>query len=135
MKNREELGMRFLQSKMASLRTVPERLLRPAARSVSAGGRAFLSPSMSLGKPRMYRAALCKDLGKPLVVQEVPATENLKSTQVCFKITFECTIDVQNNELFLVGYLVSPATSASKKSEFSLISTPPPQMSRFKLMC
>ena len=84
MKNREGLGLRFVQSKMASLRTVPERLLRPAARSVSAGGRGFLSPRTSLGKPRMYRAALCKELGKPLVVQEVPATENLKSTQVCF---------------------------------------------------
>lgn len=83
MKNREGLGL-FVQSKMASLRTVPERLLRPAARSVSAGGRGFLSPRTSLGKPRMYRAALCKELGKPLVVQEVPATENLKSTQVCF---------------------------------------------------
>ena len=84
MKNQEGLGLRFVQSKMASLRTVPERLLRPAARSVSAGGRGFLSPRTSLGKPRMYRAALCKELGKPLVVQEVPATENLKSTQVCF---------------------------------------------------
>ena len=84
MKNREGLGLRFVQSKMASFRTVPERLLRPAARSVSAGGRGFLSPRTSIGKPRMYRAALCKELGKPLVVQEVPATENLKSTQVCF---------------------------------------------------
>ena len=84
MKNREGLGLRFVQSKMASLRTVPERLLRPAARSLSAGGRGFLSSRTSLGKPRMYRAALCKELGKPLVVQEVPATENLKSTQVCF---------------------------------------------------
>ena len=84
MKNREGLRLRFVQSKMASFRTVPERLLRPAARSVSAGGRGFLSPRTSIGKPRMYRAALCKELGKPLVVQEVPATENLKSTQVCF---------------------------------------------------
>jgi len=31
----------------------------------------------------MYRAALCKELGKALEVEEVPATEKLKASQVC----------------------------------------------------
>lgn len=30
----------------------------------------------------MYRAALCKELGKPLVVEQVPAAEKLKASQV-----------------------------------------------------
>ncbi|KAM7429867.1 hypothetical protein ABFA07_019361 [Porites harrisoni] len=92
---------------MASLRTVPERLLRPAARSVSAGGRGFLSPRTSLGKPRMYRAALCKELGKPLVVQEVPATENLKSTQVRVAI-HSCGINFADILMCLGKYQEKP---------------------------
>jgi len=67
---------------MAAFQTVPERLLRPFARTISARSREFLAPSPLIGKPRMYRAALCKELGKPLVVEEVPATEKLKASQV-----------------------------------------------------
>jgi len=67
---------------MAAFQTVPERLLRPFARTISARSREFLAPISLIGKPRMYRAALCKELGKPLVVEEVPATEKLKASQV-----------------------------------------------------
>ena len=68
---------------MAAFRTVPERLLRPFGRTVSARRREFLAaPNSFIGKPRMYRAALCKELGKPLVIEEVPATEKLKASQV-----------------------------------------------------
>ena len=70
---------------MAAFRTVPERLLRPVARSLSARSGEFLAPNSSLSKPRMYRAALCKELGKPLVVENIPATEKLKASQVCIK--------------------------------------------------
>lgn len=67
---------------MAAFRTVPERLLRPFARALSAGNSEFLASKATLGRPRMYRAALCKELGKPLVVEQVPAIEKLKASQV-----------------------------------------------------
>ena len=67
---------------MAAFRTVPERLLRPFARTVSARNREFLAPCSSIAKPRMYRAALCKELGNPLVVEEVPSAEKLGASEV-----------------------------------------------------
>lgn len=67
---------------MAAFRTVPERLLRPVARSISSRNAEIISVKPTFGKPRMYRAALCKELGKPLVVEQVPAAEKLKSSQV-----------------------------------------------------
>ncbi|XP_020611230.1 quinone oxidoreductase-like protein 2 homolog [Orbicella faveolata] len=67
---------------MAAFRTVPERLLRPVARALSARNSDFLASKATLGRPRMYRAALCKELGKPLVVEQVPAVEKLKASQV-----------------------------------------------------
>lgn len=70
------------RSKMAAFRTVPERLLRPVARALSARNSEFLTSKATLGRPRMYRAALCKELGKPLVVEQVPAIEKLKASQV-----------------------------------------------------
>ena len=67
---------------MAAFRTVPERLLRPVARSISSRNAEIISVKSTFGKPRMYRAALCKELGKPLVVEQVPAAEKLKASQV-----------------------------------------------------
>lgn len=78
-----ETGPYSERSKMAAFRTVPERLLRPVARALSARNSEILAPKATLGRPRMYRAALCKELGKPLVVEQVPATEKLKVSQVC----------------------------------------------------
>ena len=78
-----ETGPKKLQSNMAAFRTVPERLLRPVARSMSGRKSEFLAPKSTFGAPRTYRAALCKELGKPLVVEQVPATEKLKDSQVC----------------------------------------------------
>ena len=75
----ERLLPRF---KMAAFRTVPERLLRPVARSISSRNAEIISVKPTFGKPRMYRAALCKELGKPLVVEQVPAAEKLKASQV-----------------------------------------------------
>ncbi|RMX41067.1 hypothetical protein pdam_00003306 [Pocillopora damicornis] len=70
------------RSKMAAFRTVPERLLRPVARSISSRNAEIISVKPTFGKPRMYRAALCKELGKPLVVEQIPAAEKLKASQV-----------------------------------------------------
>lgn len=70
------------RSKMAAFWTVPERLLRPVARSISSRNAEIISVKPTFGKPRMYRAALCKELGKPLVVEQVPAAEKLKASQV-----------------------------------------------------
>jgi len=67
---------------MAAFRTVPERLLRPVARALSARNSEFLASKGTLGRPRMYRAALCKELGKPLVIEQVPAAEKLTASQV-----------------------------------------------------
>ena len=75
----ERLSPRF---KMAAFRTVPERLLRPVARMISSRNAEIISVKPTFGKPRMYRAALCKELGKPLVVEQVPAAEKLKASQV-----------------------------------------------------
>ena len=67
---------------MAAFRTVPERLLRPVARALSARNSEFLASKAIHGKSRMYHAVLCKELGKPLVVEQVPAVEKLKPSQV-----------------------------------------------------
>ena len=77
-----ETGLYSKQSKMGAFRTVPERLLRPVARALSARNSEFLASKATLGKSRMYRAVLCKELGKPLVVEQVPAAEKLKASQV-----------------------------------------------------
>ena len=61
---------------MAAFRSPPERLLRPAVQAVAARRRMNFPPS------RMYRAAVCRELGKPLVIENLPATSKLKSTQV-----------------------------------------------------
>ena len=47
----------------------PERILRPLYRGVRSG-------------IRSYRAAVCKTLKKPLIVEEMPAVQQLKNTQV-----------------------------------------------------
>ena len=48
----------------------PERILRPLLR--------VFKP----GSVRSYRAAVCKTLKKPLIVEELPAAPQLKNTQV-----------------------------------------------------
>ena len=47
----------------------PERILRPLYRGVRSG-------------MRSYRAAVCKTLKKPLVLEEMPSVQHLKNTQV-----------------------------------------------------
>jgi hypothetical protein len=47
----------------------PERILRPLYRGAS-------------GSTRSYRAAVCKTLKKPLVVESLPAVQELKNSQV-----------------------------------------------------
>jgi hypothetical protein len=47
----------------------PERILRPLFRAAK-------------GSVRSYRAAVCKTLKKPLIVDEMPAVQQLKNSQV-----------------------------------------------------
>ena len=55
---------------MASrIRRPPERILRPLYRKAS-------------GNVRSYRAAVCKTLKKPLIVESLPAVKELKNSQV-----------------------------------------------------
>ena len=57
---------------MASrIRSPPERILRPLLRGVAKTA------------IRTYRAAICQNLGKPLVIQDLPAAKALKNGQVC----------------------------------------------------
>ncbi|XP_067025800.1 quinone oxidoreductase-like protein 2 homolog [Acropora muricata] len=92
---------------MAAFRTVPERLLRPFGRSVHAKNVDFLSPFSDAFKPRMYRAAMCKELGKPLVVEDVPATEKLEASQVRIAI-HSCGINFADILMCLGKYQEKP---------------------------
>ncbi|KAK2571543.1 Quinone oxidoreductase-like protein 2-like protein, partial [Acropora cervicornis] len=92
---------------MAAFRTVPERLLRPFGRSVHAKNVYFLSPFSEAFKPRMYRAAMCKELGKPLVVEDVPATEKLEASQVRIAI-HSCGINFADILMCLGKYQEKP---------------------------
>ncbi|XP_078384582.1 quinone oxidoreductase-like protein 2 homolog isoform X2 [Oculina patagonica] len=92
---------------MAAFRTVPERLLRPVARSLSARNSEFLAQKTTFGAPRMYRAALCKELGKPLVVEQVPATEKLKASQVRIAV-HSCGINFADILMCLGKYQEKP---------------------------
>ncbi|KAJ7376390.1 hypothetical protein OS493_034912 [Desmophyllum pertusum] len=92
---------------MAAFWTVPERLLRPIARAMSARNSEFLGPKSTLGTPRMYRAAVCKELGKPLVVEQVPATEKLKGSQVRVAV-HSCGINFADMLMCLGKYQEKP---------------------------
>ncbi|XP_068758853.1 quinone oxidoreductase-like protein 2 homolog [Montipora capricornis] len=96
-----------MYSNMAVFRTVPERLLRPFGRSVSAKSLEFLAPCSDAVKTRMYRAAMCKELGKPLVVGEVPATERLEASQVRIAI-HSCGINFADVLMCLGKYQEKP---------------------------
>ena len=89
--------------KMAALRTPPERLLRPFVRAVSAHGRQTLTPRTQPNGKRMYRAAVCKDLGKPLIIEDVPAVEKLKSSQVCIYIYIYIYPGIRNRWKSIIG--------------------------------
>ena len=65
----------------------PERILRPLLRGVAKTA------------VRTYRAAVCQNLGKPLVIQDLPAAKALKNGQVC---TVADTQKLKTEELHLV---------------------------------
>jgi hypothetical protein len=80
---------------MAAFRCPPERLLRPIAQVITARTTQSLKPAICCTSRRMYRAVVCKELGKPLVVEDFPAVERLKSSQVgygslSFMSHFQC---------------------------------------------
>ncbi|XP_031558901.1 quinone oxidoreductase-like protein 2 homolog [Actinia tenebrosa] len=67
---------------MAAFRCPPERLLRPLARAATARTSQPLMPALCRTSTRMYRAAVCKELGKPLVVEDFPVVQKLRDSQV-----------------------------------------------------
>ena len=82
---------------MAAFRTPPERLLRSVVKAFSANGNLYYNPRLTPSGRRMFRAAVCKEIGKPLVVETVPAIENLKESQVQNSVIINIYYNITSN--------------------------------------
>ncbi|EDO48177.1 predicted protein [Nematostella vectensis] len=67
---------------MAAFQCPPERVLRPLARAISASQRRRQTYEKWPTGRKSYRAVMCNELGKPLVVEDKFSTENLGTSQV-----------------------------------------------------